>query len=248
LPLPSCILDLVGSQLCTRNIFLSSNPISNIIVVLVHFLRHFLRFKPWLASNWSHKLIYNVYSINRMLWYRVWATQFWIRFASSWSHQFETFKIQLSPQIISCDHREGVWSVNLINYGSDCSILFLDQKLFLQFSPKRLNHFTSSSSLCVLLSVLFLTYIICGFSSHEIIGSIFRFHGREQSSDTVVTRVTVANRKKIQIWSLSILIFNWSLPFADFFYFFLLLNYFSKIPLSKLHQNFLKNFLKYNKI
>jgi hypothetical protein len=103
------------------------------------------------------KLIYNVYSINIMLWFRVWPTWFWTRFASSWSHKFETFKIQRSSQTISCDHEQDVWSFNLINYGSDCSILFLNRKLLLQFSPKSLNHFVSSSSHCVLLSDLFPT-------------------------------------------------------------------------------------------
>jgi hypothetical protein len=121
------------------------------------FLHHFLCFKTWIASNWSQKLIYNVYSINRMLWYRVWLTRFLTRFASLWSHQFKTYEIQPKPQTISCDHGEGVWSVNLINYGSDCSILFLDRKLPLQFSPKPLNHFTSSLSHCLLLSVFFST-------------------------------------------------------------------------------------------
>jgi hypothetical protein len=51
-----------------------------------------------------------------------------------------------------------------------------------------------------------------------------------------------------QIWSLSILIFNWSPPFADFLISLLLFNCFLKISLSKLHQNLLKNFLKCNKI
>jgi hypothetical protein len=90
------------------------------------FLHYFLCFKAWLASNWSQKLIYNVYSINRMLWYRVWPTRFF------------------DP-------------INLINYGSDCSISYLDRKLHLQFSPKPLNYFASSLSHCVLLSVLFPT-------------------------------------------------------------------------------------------
>jgi hypothetical protein len=121
------------------------------------FLHHFLCFKSWLTSNWPQKLIYNIYSINKIFRYRVWATRFWTRFASSLSHKFGAFKIQSNPQIIFCDHEEGVWSVNLINYGSNCSILFLDQKLLLQFSPKLLNHFASSSYPCVLLSVLFPT-------------------------------------------------------------------------------------------
>jgi hypothetical protein len=116
------------------------------------FLHHFLCFKAWLTSNLSQKLIYNVYSINKMLRYRVWPTWFLTRFVSSWSHQFKGFEI---PQTISCDHGECVWSVNLINYDSNYSISFLDQKLLLQFSPKPLNHFTCSSSHYVLLSVLF---------------------------------------------------------------------------------------------
>jgi hypothetical protein len=110
------------------------------------FLQYFSCFKSWLVSNWSQELIYNIYSINRIFRYRVWPTRFLTRFTSSWSHQFKAFEIQPSPQIISCDHGEGVWSVNLINYGSDCSILFLDQKLLLHFSPKSLNHFVSSSN------------------------------------------------------------------------------------------------------
>jgi hypothetical protein len=118
---------------------------------------HHLCFKSWFASNWSQELIYNVYSINRMLWYRVWPTRFLTRFVSSWSHQFKTYEIQPSPQTIFCDHEEGVWSLNLINYGSDCSISFLDRKFPLLISPKPLNHFASSSSLCVLLFVLFPT-------------------------------------------------------------------------------------------
>jgi hypothetical protein len=120
------------------------------------FLHHFLCFKAWLASNWSQKLIYNVYSINRMLSYRVWLTRFFTRFANSWSHQFKAYEIQTSPQTISCDHGEGVLSVNLINHCSDCLILFLDQKLPLQFSPKLLNHFASFFILlCSSLYVLF---------------------------------------------------------------------------------------------
>jgi hypothetical protein len=121
------------------------------------FLHHFLCFKAWLASNWSQELIYNVYSINRMLWYRVSPTRFLTRFASSWSHQFKSYEIQPSPQTISCDHGECVCSVNLINYGSDCSISFLDRKLPLQISSKPLNHFTSSLSHCIPLSILFPT-------------------------------------------------------------------------------------------
>jgi hypothetical protein len=121
------------------------------------FLHHFLCFKAWLASNWSQELIYNVYSINKMLRYRVWPTRFLTRFASSWSHQFKPYEIQPSSQTISCDYGEGVWSVNLINYDSDCSISFLNRKLSLQFSPKSLNHFASSLSHCVLLYVLYPT-------------------------------------------------------------------------------------------
>jgi hypothetical protein len=156
LSLSSCILALVGSQLCTRDLFLLSNSISN------HsrspsFLYHFLCFKSWLASTWSQKLICNIYSINRMLWYRVRATQFLTRFMSLWSHQFEVFEIQPNSQTISWDHGEGVWSVNLINYGSDCSISFLDRKFPLQFSPKPLHHFMNSLSHYVLLFVLFPT-------------------------------------------------------------------------------------------
>jgi hypothetical protein len=119
------------------------------------FIYHFSCFKAWLVSNWSQKLIYNIYSINRMLWYRVWATQFFTWFASLWSHQFEAFKIQPNTQTISWDHGEGAWIVNLINYGLDCSISFLDRKLLLQFSPKSLNHFVSSLSNCVFFFVLF---------------------------------------------------------------------------------------------
>jgi hypothetical protein len=68
---------------------------------------------------------------------------------------------------------------------------------------------------------------------------------------TVEARVTVA--RTVAAWefsnlALSILIFNWNPPFADFLIFPLLLNCFSKIPLSKLYQNLLKNCLKYNKI
>jgi hypothetical protein len=121
------------------------------------FLYHFLCFKAWLASNLFYELIYNIYSINRMLRYRVWPTRFLTRFTSSWSHQFDAFEIQPSSQTVSWDHGQGVWSVNFINHGSDCSILFLDWKILIQFSPKQLNHFASSLSYCVLLFVLFPT-------------------------------------------------------------------------------------------
>jgi hypothetical protein len=114
------------------------------------FLHHFLCFKAWLTYNWSQELFYNVYSINIMLWYRVWPARFLTRFASSWSHQFKAYEIQLSPQSISCDS-------DLINHGSDCSILFLDRKLPFQFSPKPINHFVIFLSHCVLLYVLFPT-------------------------------------------------------------------------------------------
>jgi hypothetical protein len=141
------------------------------------FLHNFLCLKAWLASNWSQKLIYNVYSINKMLRYRVWPTRFLTWFASSWFHQFEAFKIQPSSQTISCDHREDVWIINLINYGSDWSISFLDRKLPIQFSPKPLNHFVSSSSLCVLLFVIFPTvYNMWVFiaQNHRLHFQIFR--------------------------------------------------------------------------
>jgi hypothetical protein len=150
------------------------------------FLHHFLYFKTWLESNWSQELIYNVYSINRMLWYRVWPTQFLTRFVSSWSHQFKAYEIQPSPQKISCDHGEGVWSVNLFNYGSDCSILFLDRKFSLQFSPKPLNHFASSLSHCILLTVLFPTvYNMWVFIARE-------HHHHFRILDSGEARVTVA--------------------------------------------------------
>jgi hypothetical protein len=230
LPLSSCILNLVGSQLCTRDPFLPSNSISSLICTRSpSFLHHFLCFKTWLTSNWSQELIYNIYSINRMPRYRVWPTQFLTRFMSSWSHQFETFEIQPSSQIIFWDHGEGVWSINLINHGSNCSISFLDRKFLLQFSPKPLNHFASSSSHCVLLSVLFPTvYNILDFIAHD-----HHHHFRNEN---------------FRICPISIFIFNWSPPFVDFRISLLLLNYFSKISLSKLHHNLLKSFLKYNKI
>jgi hypothetical protein len=79
------------------------------------FLHHFLCFKAWLTSNLSQELTYNVYSINRMLWYIVWPTRFLTRFASSWSHQFKVYEIQPSPQTISCDHGEGVW-IGLLDF------------------------------------------------------------------------------------------------------------------------------------
>jgi hypothetical protein len=137
------------------------------------FLHHFLCFKAWLTSNWSQKLIYNVYSINIMLWYRVWPTQFLTRFASSWSHKFKAYEIQRNPQTISCDHGEGVWSVNLINYGSDCSISFLDRKLPLQFSPKPLNYFAYFFIYMFYCLCSFQRYIICEFSSYGSIITIF---------------------------------------------------------------------------
>jgi len=118
-------------------------------------LYHFLHFKAWLISNRSKKFIYNVCLISRTFWYRVWATQFWIWFASLWSHQSKTFKIQSSPQIATCDYEKCVWNVNLINYDSDYLILFLDWKLLIQFSLKPLDHFVSSLSLYILLFVLF---------------------------------------------------------------------------------------------
>jgi hypothetical protein len=144
------------------------------------FLHHFLCFKAWLASNWSQKLIYNIYSINRILWYRVWPTRFLTRFASLWSHQFKAYEIQPSPQTISCDHEEGVWSVNLINYDSDCSISFLNWKLPLLFFLKPLNNFTSSLSHCILLSVLFPTvYNMWLFIARDQMLH-FRFWNREK--------------------------------------------------------------------
>jgi hypothetical protein len=170
------------------------------------FIHHFLCFKPWLASNWSQESIYNVYSINRMLWYRVWPTRFLTRFASSWSHQFKAYEIQPSPQTISCDHGEGVWSVNLINYGSDCSISFFDRKISLPFSPKPLNHFASSLSCCVLLSVLFPTvynmWVFVAWEHHH------HFRILDGGSSGTVARVTgYCSNCNFRIWSLSILIF-----------------------------------------
>jgi hypothetical protein len=203
------------------------------------FLHHFLCFKSWLTSNWSQELIYNVYSINRMLQYRVWLTQFLTRFASSWSHQFKAYEIQPSSQTISCYHGEGVWSVNLINYGLDCSILFLERKFSLEFSSEPLKYFASSLSHCVLLSMLFSTVY-----NMWVFVAIFRFWAVEQAGGTVAS---YCSNENFRIWPLSILILNLSRPFADFLISLLLLNCFSKIILSKLHQNLLKFFLKYNK-
>jgi hypothetical protein len=120
------------------------------------FLHHFLFFKAWLTSNWSQKLIYNVYSINRMLRYRVWLTQFFTRFANPWSHQFEAFEIQLSSQTISCDHGESVWIANLINYASDCSIfIFLSETFTSVFSQTAQPFREFFVSLCSPLRTLF---------------------------------------------------------------------------------------------
>jgi hypothetical protein len=179
-------------------------------------LHYFSYFKAWLELNWPQKLIYIFYSINRMFWYRVWATRFWTRFASSWSHQFEDFKTQPIPQIISYDHGEGVWSINLINYCSDCSNLFSYQKLLLQFSPKPLNLFASSLSLCVLLFVLFSTiYNIWVFIARDHHHHFWFWSSRASSG---------------------VLIFKFGPPpFADFLISLFLLNYFSNIILSKLH-------------
>jgi hypothetical protein len=121
------------------------------------FLHHFLCFKAWLASNWSQELMYNVYSINRMLWYRVWPTRFLTWFASSWSHQFKAYEIQSSPsnnllwpwrRCLKCQFDQ-LW-LGLLDF------IFWSE-ISLQFSPKPLNHFISSLSHCVLLTVLFPT-------------------------------------------------------------------------------------------
>jgi hypothetical protein len=209
------------------------------------FLHHFLCFKTWLVSNWSHELIYNVYSINRILWYRVWPTRFLTRFASSWSHQFKTYEIQPSPQTISCDYGEGVWSVNLINHGSDCSILFLDRKLFLHFSPKLLNHFVSSSSYCVFLFVLFLTvYNMWIFIAWE------HYH-HFRILDSGKTRTVAIYCSKMRIFEFSSSLFWFligAIQLLIFLISLLILNYFSKIHLFKLYPKNLKKSLKCNKI
>jgi hypothetical protein len=173
-----------------------------------------------------------------MLQYRVWATRFWIWFVSLWSHQFEAFKIQLSPQIISCDHREWVWSVNLINYGSDYLILFLDQKFFFSFLPNR-STISWVLYLFVFSSLLsFQRYIPCGFFI------AWDHHHHFQFWSSGENRVTVATGKKIQIWPLSILIFNWSPPFVDFLISLLLLNCFSKISFVQIVPKFAQKFLE----
>jgi hypothetical protein len=90
----------------------------------------------------------------------------------------------------------------------------------------------------------FQRYIICEFSSHRTIITIFRFWEVEQAGGTVAS---YCSNENFRIWPLSILILNLSRLFADFLISLLLLNCFSKILLSKLHQNLLKFFLKYNK-
>jgi hypothetical protein len=130
-------------------------------------------------------LIYNVHSINRMLQYRVWATRFWTRFVSSWSHQFEAFKIQQNPQIISWDYGK-----RCLNYQFDqlqlglLSFIFGSETFPLVFSQtiSQVLHLIVFSSPCS-----FERYIICGFSSHGTIGSIFELWAVEKLGGTVAT-------------------------------------------------------------
>jgi hypothetical protein len=130
-------------------------------------------------------------------------------------------------------------------FESDCLISFLARKLPLQFSPKPLNHFVSFFYLIMFSSPCsFQWYIICGFSSHGSTITIFEFWTMEKPGYCSEH----CSNGHFLIWSLTILIFNWRPQFAGFLISLLLLNYFSKFPLSKLHQNLLKNFFKYKKI
>jgi hypothetical protein len=84
-------------------------------------------------------------------------------------------------------------------------MIFLDRKLLLQFSPKSLNHFVSSSSHCVLFLCSFQWYIICEFSSYENTITIFEFWARRSSGVTVaiweflnLAQLTVSNVLELQ--------------------------------------------------
>jgi hypothetical protein len=139
------------------------------------FHHHFLCFKVWLTSNWSQELTYNVYSINKMLWYRVWPTRFLTRFVSSWSHQFKAYEIQpsLKQSLVTMEKvfEVSIWSI----MARIARFHFWIRNSPFSFLPNRWTilhvfYLIVFSSPCS-----FQRYIICGFSSHGTIDSIFGF-------------------------------------------------------------------------
>jgi hypothetical protein len=153
------------------------------------FLHHFLYFKAWLVSNWSQKFIYNVYSINGMLWYRVWPTRFWTQFVSLWSHQFESYKFnQALKQSLKTMKKMFEVSIWLI-MARIARFYFWIENFSFNFLP---NRSTISRVLYLIVfssSCYFQRYIICGFSSHGTTITIFEFWAVEKLGGYYSTRL-----------------------------------------------------------
>jgi hypothetical protein len=139
------------------------------------FLHYFLCFKAWLASNWSQELIYNIYSINRMLRYRVWPTRFWpdLRVRGLTNLKLMKFNQALKQSLVTMEKvfEVLIWSIMT----RIAQFHFWIGNFPFSFLPNR------STILQVLYLIVFSSpcsfqrYIICGFSSHGTIGSIFGF-------------------------------------------------------------------------
>jgi hypothetical protein len=132
-----------------------------------------------------------------------------------------------------------------INYGSYCSISFLDRNFFLQLSLKPLNYFMSSSSHCVLLSMLFpTTYSMWVFVAwkHKLNFQISNFMaGSKLRTAECYSKIgfegSGANGQGKEKQNPLHLDFNWTIHFFSFSIVFLL---FLRVLLFKLHQKFLE--------